>query len=81
MSELDKDVVMECYDKLHRVVSGYMNKVYMEEAFEAVILLASTAIQTKCIYFELNVEHALEETFDSIADYTLGMMEDEIEEE
>ena len=81
MSDLDKNVVMECYNKLHRIVGRYMNDEHIEEAFEAVVLLASTAINTKCIYFKINAEQTLEETFDSIADYTLEMLEDDDEED
>lgn len=81
MRDLDKDVVMELYDKLHRTVALYMSDEYIEEAVEAVILLTSTAIQTKCAYFQTNVEHTLEDAFDSMADYTHGMMEDELEED
>ena len=81
MSELDKDVVLECYDKLHRALGGYMSDEWIEEGVEAAILLASTAIQTKCVYFNTNVEHTLEDAFDSLADYTYGMMEDELEKD
>lgn len=81
MSELDKDIVMECYNKLHRVVSNFMNKDYPDEAFEAIVLLMSTAVQTRCIIFKSNVEQTMEDSFDSIADYVYGLTEDEIEEE
>lgn len=77
MSGLDKDVVMECYDRLHRVMSDYMVDEFIEEAVESALLLASTAIGTKCNFFKSNVEHTLEEAFDTIADYTHGMLEDE----
>lgn len=77
MTDLNKDIVMECYNKLHSALGPYMIEECLEEGIEAAILLMSTAIQTKCLFFKANVEHTLEDAFDSIADYTHGMLEDE----
>lgn len=77
--EYDKDIVLECFDELHATVGRFLRADCHEETFEAVAFLVSSVILARCTVSKTNVEQTMEETFDSIADYVYGMIEEDEE--
>ena len=77
---LNNEKILECFDELHESVGHFMRLSYPDEAYEATMLLMSTVICSKCILFKSNIEHTMEETFNEIADYVYGILEDKSED-
>lgn len=73
--DLDKEVVMELYNKLHELVGEYVTDEFEPEAFEAVVLIFSTALVTRAKHWRTNLEHLMDEAFDDVADYAYGLIE------
>ena len=73
--ELNKDVVIDIYDKMHKIVGSYIKDDRSAEAYEATKLLMSTCITSTCRIERGILEYTLEEAFNDISDYCYGLVE------